>query len=241
MTTSKNILEIKNLKASCGGKEILKGINLKIKTGEILTVFGPNGSGKTALLNTILGINGFTVSSGKILFQNADIRHLSTDRKARKGIALMFQKPAKVPGVKLLDLLKFLETDKQVLNKKIQALDMKKLINRELNHNFSGGELKRSELLQVLLQKADLYLLDEPDSGVDLENIKLIAKQLNSLIKSKRKSALIITHTGNILDYLKTDRACVLIDGKICCEGQPRTILETIKKYGYEKCLSCKK
>ena len=241
MTTSKNILEVKDLKASCGGKEILKGINLKIKRGEILAIFGPNGSGKTALLNTILGINGFKISNGKILFQNRDIGHLSTDQKVRKGIALMFQKPAKISGVKLLDLLKFLETDKQVLNKKIQALNMKKLINREINNNFSGGELKRSELLQVILQKANLYLLDEPDSGVDLENIKLIGKELNLLTKGKRKSALIITHTGNILDYLKADRACVLIDGEICCEDKPEVILETIKKYGYEKCLSCKK
>ncbi|MFH1536000.1 MAG: ATP-binding cassette domain-containing protein, partial [Patescibacteria group bacterium] len=146
---------------------------------------------------------------------NKKINNLSITERVRLGIALMFQKPPKITGVSLLSLLKLLNHDEDKVNKQIKNFQAEKLTGRDLNSNFSGGELKRSELLQLSLQKARLYLLDEPDSGVDLENIKLIGKQINELMKDKQRSAIIITHSGQILDYVKVDKACRMVNGQL--------------------------
>ncbi|MDD5416286.1 MAG: ATP-binding cassette domain-containing protein [Candidatus Daviesbacteria bacterium] len=210
-----NLLKITNLSSSIEGKKIISGINLTIQPGQTIVLMGPNGSGKTSLFKTILGVGNFRINSGEIYFGNKKINNLSIDQRARLGIALMFQKPPKITGVTLLSLLKLLNSDERKVGKQIKNFSAGKLALRDLNSNFSGGELKRSELLQLSLQNAWLYLLDEPDSGVDLDNIKLIGKQINELTKEKNSSVIIITHTGQILDYVKADKAYLMVDGQM--------------------------
>lgn len=209
-----NLLKITNLSASVEGKKIISGIDLTIKKDQTIVLMGPNGSGKTSLFKTILGVDSFKIDCGEIYFNNRKINHLSITERARLGIALMFQKPPKITGVTLLSLLKLLNSDERKIKKQIKNFSAGKLALRDLNNSFSGGELKRSELLQVSLQPARLYLLDEPDSGIDSENIKLIGKQINKLVK-KNCSAIIITHTGQILDYVKADKAYFMVDGQM--------------------------
>jgi len=233
------MLEIRNFSARANNKKILKNINLKVNTNEIVTIFGPNGSGKTALLKTIMGVGNYQ-TNGEILFQKKELTKLSIDQRAKSGICLMFQKPPKIAGVKLKELAEFLEKNPRKTSRAITKFKMKKLLTRDVNNNFSGGETKRSELLQLSLQNGKLFLLDEPDSGVDLENIKLIAHQIDHLL-TKGKSALLITHTGEILKHLNSQRAYVLVNGTIQCEGNTRQIFKIIKKHGYSKCLQCKK
>ncbi|MDD5147671.1 MAG: ATP-binding cassette domain-containing protein [Candidatus Daviesbacteria bacterium] len=215
-----NLLKISNLSSSVEGKKIISGLNLEIASGETIILMGPNGSGKTSLFKTILGVGNFRINSGEIYFGNKKINNLSIDQRARLGIALMFQKPPKITGVTLLSLLKLLNSDERKIKKQIKNFSADKLASRDLNSNFSGGELKRSELLQLSLQYGRLYLLDEPDSGVDLTNIKLIGKQINELTKEKNSSAIIITHTGQILDYVKANKAYLMVDGQIARAGE---------------------
>jgi len=231
----RNLLKITNLSSSVEGKKIISGLNLEIVSGQTIILMGPNGAGKTTLFKTILGIGSFTINSGEIYFNNRKINNLSIDQRARLGIALMFQKPPKITGVTLLSLLKLLNSDEDKVLKQIKNFSADKLTSRDLNSNFSGGELKRSELLQLSLQNAWLYLLDEPDSGVDLDNIKLIGKQINELAKGKNSSAIIITHTGQILDYVKADKTYLMVDGQMVRAGEPQDLLKLIKEKGYQK------
>lgn len=251
----RKLLIIEDLHVKVGGKEVLKGIDLEIKTGEVHTLFGPNGSGKTTLLSAIMGFDGYEVTKGKILFSGQDITKLLPYERARFGIGISFQKPPPINGVKLKQLVSLCAKENgEKLEEYAKQLNLLDHLNREVNVGFSGGELKRSELLQLLLQSPNMVLLDEPESGVDLENIVLIGKAINLLlgrkvepgnkpmkeiIKEKRKSALIITHTGHILDYVEPDYGHVLLNGKIVCSGNPREILHTIKEYGYNECYRC--
>jgi Fe-S cluster assembly ATP-binding protein len=238
--TQHNLLDIRNIKTLVNGKTILDGLNLQLKRGSTIVIFGPNGSGKTSLLKTILGISGFKITAGDLLFNGTRLNNMGIDKRARLGIALMFQKPPKIAGISLYNLLEILGKEEDVVNDNLKYFNLDKIKNRDVNSNFSGGELKRSELAQIALQKADLYLLDEPDSGVDVDNIKLISKEINNLIRNN-KSAIIITHTGEILKYLKADKAYVMIDGKMYCEGKPDKLFKFIQQHGYRKCIGCKK
>jgi Fe-S cluster assembly ATP-binding protein len=243
-----NILEIKDLSVAVGDKEILHHVNLNIKAGETHVLFGPNGTGKSTLLNTIMGSPKYTVTGGSIIFKGQDITNMAIDERARLGIGMSVQRPPIVRGVKTRDMVAACmgsRKNPQKIAELAEMTDMTDFLDRDINYGFSGGEVKRSELLQLLAQEPDLVLLDEPESGVDLVNIALIGKLINELLqkehhlRERKRSGLIITHTGHILDYVGTRTGYVLLDGTVVCEGDPKEILETIKKKGYEECRKC--
>ncbi len=238
------LLEIVDLSASIGGKQVLKDFNLRIGSGETHALFGPNGTGKTTLLNVIAGIPRYTVDGGRIVFKGKDITNMSMDDRARLGIGMAFQRPPAIRGLKLKDLIKIINpgADAAAI---LKMMDFAAFGDRDVNRGFSGGEVKRSEMVQLLAQQPDFVMLDEPDSGVDLENIKLIGEAINVLTQKdlrpsiRTKSGIIITHFGHILEYMKADRAHVMLNGNIVCSGNPNEILEQIKKSGYEGCAAC--
>jgi Fe-S cluster assembly ATP-binding protein len=250
-----NILEIKDLLVRVGDREILKGVNLTVKRGEVHAIFGPNGSGKTTLVNVIMGFKGYEIS-GKILFNGMDITRLSVDERARLGLGMSFQRPPAIRGVKLRQLIENMaKKDGNLLEEYAGRLHLTEFLEREVNVGFSGGEIKRAELLQLILQEPDFIFLDEPESGVDLENIALIGEYTNHLLgrkktptkektmkdlhRERRKSGLIITHTGGILEYVNADTGHVLMDGQIACQANPREMLQTIRDCGFQECYRC--
>ena len=243
-----NMLEIKHLTVAIEGKKILHDINLTIRTGETHALFGPNGSGKTTLLMAIMGFPKYQIIEGSIIFKGKDITRLPLDERARLGIGMSFQRPPVVRGVKTRDMiaacLRRRETEESI-EQLAEKADLADFMDREINYGFSGGEIKRSELMQVLAQKPELTLLDEPESGVDLVNIALIGELINELlekhcpIRFRRCSGFIITHTGHILNYVDARTGYVMCDGVIGCEGDPHEILKTIKEKGYGECIKC--
>lgn len=234
-----SMLEVRNLSVEIGAKEILKDISLVINKGEIAVLFGPNGSGKSTLLKMIMGLSGYNKTAGEIILKGRKIDGLSTDERVKLGLGIMYQHPPKIRGVKLNQIVSFLSKNQKEIEDLSERLSLKEHLNRDINLGFSGGEMKRSELLQIILQDPDLLLLDEPESGVDLENISIMGDVLNNYLKKENKSALIITHTGYILDYIKAKRGCVMINGKLWCVGSPKEMFESIRKSGYEKCKEC--
>jgi len=243
------MLEVVNLAVKVGGREVIHDISLNVDVGETLALFGPNGSGKTTLLMAIMGFPRYKVTRGRILFNGEDITHLPVDERSRMGIGILFQRPPVVRGVKMRDMVRAClgsREDGAVIEQLAEQANMVELLDREVNYGFSGGEIKRSELLQLIAQSPEFVLLDEPDSGVDLVNISLVGKMINELLqknrmRSRTSSGLIITHTGHILDYVNADRACVLLNGRIWCRGNPQEILTSIKSNGYEGCAVCQK
>jgi len=241
------MLKIKNLKAEIDNKTILKEFNLEIKPGEVHAIMGPNGSGKSTLSNILSGKKGYDVS-GEILFENKNLFELKTEERAHKGIFLAFQYPLEIPGVntniflktslnairkargeKELDAIEFLKLIK--LKTQNLKFDEEKL-NRQLNVGFSGGEKKKNEILQMSILNPKLSILDETDSGLDIDALKIVAGGVNSLRK-KDNSFLIITHYQRLLDYIKPDYVHVLMNGKIIKSGGPELALELENK-GYE-------
>ncbi len=250
------MLQIEDLHVEVGGNEVLKGVNLSINKNETFILFGPNGSGKTTLLMTIMGFSNYKVTKGKIIFRGHDITYMPTYERARLGIGMSFQRPPTINGLRTKDLVKLCARDKDIdieaLAKKVKMEDF---LDRDINLGFSGGEIKRSELLQLMAQEPKLLLFDEPESGVDLENMALIGDIVKELLgqkltpkpgismkklkEGKEISGLIITHTGYILEYINADRGMVMYNGVLCCEARPRDILEQIRKYGYKECVKC--
>lgn len=243
------MLQIQGLRVETGGKEILHGVDLFIGAGETHALFGPNGSGKTTLLMAIMGFPRYKVTGGRIIFKGQDITQASLDERARLGVGMSFQRPPVVRGVRTRDMVTAClggREDGEVVARMSERLNMGELMDRELNYGFSGGEIKRSELLQLLAQRPDLSLLDEPESGVDLVNIALIGEMINELLqkdlkRNRTRSGLIITHTGHILDYVNASKGYVLLSGKITCERDAHECLDSIKRRGYEGCVECLK
>ncbi|MEJ8542185.1 Fe-S cluster assembly ATPase SufC [Methanothermobacter wolfeii] len=246
------LLEITDLAVEVSGRQVLKDIDLYIDEGETHVLLGPNGSGKSTLFMTILGFPKYRVTGGQIIFKGEDITELSTTERVRMGIGVSFQNPPVIRGVKLMDLLKVesgLTTEDELTPELIElARKMKfdkSFLERDVNLGFSGGEVKRSEILQLLAQKPDFIMFDEPDSGVDIENVELLAEEINVLLDKdkkpglRRKSGLLITHLGYILNFVNADTAHVLMDGRIACSGNPDEIIEDIRKDGFKGCVEC--
>ncbi|MFC1918651.1 ABC transporter ATP-binding protein [Chloroflexota bacterium] len=242
------MLEIKKLFVAVEGKEILHDVSLSIGTGETHVLFGPNGGGKTTLLMTIMGFPKYRITGGKIIFKGKDVTRLPLDERARLGIGMSFQRPPVVRGVKTYDMVGASmksKGGKEAIDKLAARVNLAEFLDRDINYGFSGGEIKRSELMQLLAQKPELTLLDEPESGVDLENIALIGELINELLEKdcpmriRNCMGLIITHTGHILDYVNARTGYIMLDGRIGCQGDPHEILAEIKEKGYEECVNC--
>lgn len=233
------MLEIVNLCVSIDGRQILTNINLSVKQNMPAILFGPNGSGKSTLLKTVMGFEGFRVTAGDIVFKGKRINDLRTEDRVALGMGIMFQNPPKIRGVRLTDIAAFFNKSGRDVEILSERLSLTGLMKRDLNLGFSGGETKRSELFQVLMQEPDLLLLDEPESGVDLENISIMGRALNDYLSISGKTALMITHTGYILDYVRSENGCVMFGGSLWCVGNPKEMFESICKFGYEKCKEC--
>ena len=233
------MLEVRNLSVQVGRKLILKDINLEIRKGIPAVLFGPNGSGKSTFLKAIMGFEGYTVTKGDIIFKGKRINDLHIEERVKMGLGIMYQHPPQIRGVKLAQIAHFFSGDSEQISGLATKLSLADHLERDINLGFSGGEMKRSELFQILLQDPDLLLLDEPESGVDLENISIMGTVLNEFLKTHGKSALMITHTGYILDYVKSENGCVMIEGKLWCVGNPKEMFESIRKFGYDKCKEC--
>ncbi|MDD5205737.1 MAG: ABC transporter ATP-binding protein [Desulfobacterales bacterium] len=250
------MLQIEDLRVELADKVILQHIDLEIKPGETHVLFGPNGSGKTSLLMTIMGYPQYKVAGGRIVFKGRDITHAPINERAKLGIGISYQRPPTINGLKTRQMVKICareEIDEEALAERV---NFKEFLDRDVNAGFSGGEIKRSELLQLMSQQPDLMLFDEPESGVDMENIHLVGKTIASLLqkdmsfarndKSKMqkkmertKMGLIITHTGYILDYVAADKGQVLYNGVLSCVSNPAEILTCISQSGYEECVRC--
>jgi len=243
------MLEIKDLTVEVEGKEIIRDLTLNIERGEVHVLFGPNGCGKTTLLLAILGFPNYKVKKGRITFKGVDITDLPTNERVKLGMGISFQHPPEIRGVKLGDMVNIAQGRKEErIDEDVIALAKRlnisaDFLNRDVNLGFSGGEVKRSEILQLLAQSPDFIMFDEPDSGVDVENIELIGEIMSELmerskIPSKRERAgLIITHSGFIMRYIKADRAHVMLDGRIACSGMPDEITKNIMAEGFERCV----
>ena len=241
------LLEINNLftKVKESDKEILKGVNLKINKGEIHVLMGPNGSGKSTLANTILNNPNYEITDGKIIFEGEVINNLKTDEIAKKGIFMSFQIPEEIPGISVAHFLKTAKNS--VSNEKINLYsfsqeveeNMEKLkidksyINRDLNVGFSGGVKKKNEILELLTLNPKLAILDETDSGLDVDAIKIVSKGI-SLFKNSENAVLIITHSTKILEKLDVDYVHIIYNGKIVLSGD-KLLAEKIEKNGYSE------
>jgi Fe-S cluster assembly ATP-binding protein len=242
------MLKLEDLWVSVGGTQILKGVNFSMHYGEINMLFGPNGAGKTTLMMTLMGFPRYKIDQGRIYFKGEDITYRDLYERARLGLGISFQRPPTVRGVTLKKMIEIIADDGKDegrIAENVEKLNLTTHLGRGLNEGFSGGEMKRSELLQLMVQRPDLVLIDEPESGVDIENISLVGEAINSLlgrdkVKDPKRGAIIITHTGYILDFVNADKGYIIFDGNLVCRGNPRDILSEIKKFGYRRCAECR-
>ena len=235
--------EIQNLQVSIEDRQILKGVNLVVRKGEVHALMGPNGSGKSTLANAILGHPKYTVTGGKILMKGEDILEMETDERARKGLFLAFQYPCEVPGVRQSNFLRLacnarLGREMEVtdfyskLEEKMKVLDIdEKFMKRYLNEGFSGGEKKRNEVLQMMMLQPSFAVLDETDSGLDIDALKLVAHGVNAL-RSPERSMIVVTHYQRLLNYIVPDFVHVLSDGRLVKSGGKELALE-LEEHGY--------
>ncbi len=249
------MLLIEDLQVELAGNIILKHIDLEIKPGETHVLFGPNGSGKTSLLMTIMGYPQYRITNGRIVFKGVDITEKPINERARLGVGMSYQRPPTINGLKTRQMVQFCSSREIDVDELARRVNFNNLLDRDVNSGFSGGEIKRSELLQLMAQDADLLLFDEPESGVDMENISLVGNTIATLLqkdceaiqnksrlqqkRERTKMGLIITHTGYILDYIPVDKGQVLYEGVLSCSTNPREILQCISDFGYEECVRC--
>ena len=239
------LLDIKDLYVNAGEKQILKGLNLQVNKGEIHVIMGPNGAGKSTLANVILNNPEYTKKSGVVEFDGENINELTTDKIAKKGVFMSFQSPEEIPGISNMNFLKYakgkitekpvriFEFKKQVMQYAEELNMNPKLIERNLNVGFSGGEKKKNEILQMLVLEPKLAILDETDSGLDVDAIRTVSKGIE-MYKSDENAVVIITHNTRILQYLDVDYVHVLVDGKIVKTGDG-SLAKTIEENGYEE------
>lgn len=240
-----NLLKVEDLHVKVGDREILKGIDLVVNKGEVHVIMGSNGSGKSTLMNTIMANPVYEVSQGKIYFEDEDITEESVDKRARRGIFMSFQSPDEIPGVKLNDFLRI--SKEQVEGKKPSILAFNKELQREMadlnlsedyaqryvNVGFSGGERKKSEILQMKILDPKLALLDETDSGLDVDAVRIVSNGISDFLENEEKSVIIITHHRELLQNIKADYVHILKDGKILKTGDD-SLMDKIEKEGYE-------
>jgi len=243
------MLLIKNLKAEINGKEILKGINLEVKAGEVHAIMGPNGSGKSTLSAVLAGREDYDVTSGEVSFNNKDLLELAAEDRAREGLFLAFQYPVEIPGVSNVNFLRTALNEIRAYRKQpaIEAKDFLalikekqklveldgKLANRSVNEGFSGGEKKRNEIFQMAVLEPKLAILDETDSGLDIDALRIVAAGVNKL-KSKDNATIVITHYQRLLDYIVPDFVHILYNGKIVKSGGKELALE-LEENGYDE------
>ena len=238
-------LVIKNLHVSIDGNKVLRGINLEIKKGEIVALMGPNGSGKSTLANVLMGNQQYTIDQGKIFFKNIDITEMPTNERSKLGLFLSFQYPSEIPGVSVAN---FLRTSLNARRKeKIPVLEFKKLLEekmlllnmkesfagRYLNEGFSGGEKKKNEILQMAVLEPEISIIDENDSGLDVDALRVVSSGINILKEKTGMGILIITHYNRILNYIKPDKVAILKDGIIDKIGT-HELAAQIEEEGYE-------
>ncbi len=242
------MLEIKNLQAHIGEKQILKGINLSVKTGEVHAIMGPNGSGKSTLASVLAGREGYDITDGEVMLQGNDILDLSPEERAREGVFLAFQYPVEIPGVNStyflrsavnqirkhrgdeeLDAMNFLK----LVKTKMKELGLaEEFLKRPVNAGFSGGEKKRNEILQMTMLDPSLAVLDETDSGLDIDALRIVADGVNRL-KNQHNAQIVITHYQRLLDYIVPDFVHVLYDGRIIKSGD-KTLAHDLEEKGYD-------
>lgn len=242
------MLHIKDLKASIDGNEILKGINLEVNAGEVHAIMGPNGSGKSTLSSVIAGREEYEVTEGHVDFENQNLLDLSPEERAHLGIFLSFQYPVEIPGVSVTNFLKTAinETRKargldpmpakdllKMMREKMALLEMdKSFLSRSLNEGFSGGEKKRNEIFQMALMQPKLALLDETDSGLDIDALRIVANGVNQL-RSPERATVVITHYQRLLEYIEPDHVHVLMNGRIVKSGD-KSLAQELEKKGYD-------
>lgn len=248
------MLRINDLHVNIENKEVLKGVSLEIPHNEVHSLFGPNGSGKSVLISTIMGYPEYEITGGEILFNGQNINQLSIDERVKLGIGVSEQRPPTIKGVKLRNLIELLmpgEIQDETFRKgMLERFNMDKFLDRNINDGLSGGETKKSELFLLMLARPGFLILDEPDSGVDPEHLKKIGAMINEALQKKiqgnelcnplgRNSGLIATHSAVILEYVHTDKAHIMLDGKIHCSGNPAVMMEQIRSNGYNYCINC--
>ena len=242
------MLQIKNLHASIGDKEILKGLNITVNAGEIHAIMGPNGAGKSTLASIIAGNENYEMTNGEILLDNEDISEMAPEERAHKGVFLSFQYPVEIPGVSVTNFMRtsINETRKaqgkdempasemlKLIREKSELLEIdRKFLSRSLNEGFSGGEKKRNEIFQMAMLEPKLAILDETDSGLDIDALRIVANGVNKL-KSSENAVIVITHYQRLLDYIIPDFVHVLMDGKIVKSGGKELAYELEEK-GYD-------
>ncbi len=242
------MLSIKNLHASVEDKDILKGINLEIKAGEVHAIMGPNGAGKSTLSSIIAGNENYEVSEGEIFLEGEDISELAPEERAHKGVFLSFQYPVEIPGVSVTNFIKTAINEKRKANgeeempanemlklirEKSELLEMdRKFLSRSLNEGFSGGEKKRNEIFQMAMLEPKIAILDETDSGLDIDALRIVANGVNKL-KNENNAVLVITHYQRLLDYIIPDFVHVLMDGKIVKTGGA-ALAHELEEKGYD-------
>ena len=245
---SKILLEIKDLHASIAGKEILKGVNLTINEGEVHAVMGPNGAGKSTLSAILTGNPNYTVTEGEVFFRGKDLLAMEPEVRAREGVFLSFQYPVEIPGVSMVNFMRLAVNEKRqhegkpalsakeflaLMREKKRMVEMtEKMNNRSVNEGFSGGEKKKNEIFQMAMLEPTLAILDETDSGLDIDALRVVAEGVNKL-KTPQNASIVITHYQRLLDYIVPDFVHVLADGKIVKTGDKNLALE-LEQTGYE-------